>query len=131
MLVKELQDAGYESPYLDRLRGRLDVFQAQEQLEKEIVREMAVALGRTEDKLNVALLRLELARKDLDTAADADTGERVARTARFNTLRGEALRARHELLIHREAVGMRRNAILESVYPIPGPLPAPAEPRRK
>jgi hypothetical protein len=60
-----------------------------------------------------------------------DADELAARPARFTALRREALHARHELLIHREAVGMRRNAMLESVYPTPGPLPAPADPRRK
>jgi hypothetical protein len=116
-LVLALQDQGYESPYLDRLRRRLDPEQAQDSLEKEIVQEIAAALGRTAAKLDVALLRLELAGKELDAAIDA--AERAALAVRFNTRRAEALQARHELLIHREAVGIRRNDILETLYPIP------------
>jgi hypothetical protein len=116
-LVAELKERGHESPYLDRLRARLDVEQAQVSLEREILQEIAAALGRTEAKLNYALLQLELAARDLDAAAD--DAERAARSARFETLRTEALRARHELLIHREAVGMRRNDLLETLYPIP------------
>ena len=116
-LVLALQDQGYESPYLDRLRRRLDPEQAQASLEKEIVQEIAAALGRTAAKVDLALLRLELAGKELDSATGAT--ERAACAARFDARRIEALRARHELLIHREAVGIRRNDILETVYPIP------------
>ena len=116
-LVAELKDRGHESPYLDRLRARMDVEQAQSSLEREIVQEIAAALGRTEEKLNFALLRLELAAGDLDAAADET--ERTRPRARASTVREEALRARHELLIHREAVGIRRNDLLETLYPIP------------
>ena len=116
-LVRELRDEGFQSPYLDRLRGRLDVYEAQEELEREIVQEMASALGRAEEKVLVALLRLELAGREVDRAPSGDL-QRAA-VERFNELRGEALRARHELLIHREAVGIRRNQILESLYPVP------------
>jgi hypothetical protein len=116
-LVAELKDRGHESPYLDRLRARMDVEQAQSSLEREIVQEIAAALGRTEEKLNFALLRLELASRDLADAADET--ERTLAGVHFDRVREEALGARHELLIHREAVGIRRNDLLETLYPIP------------
>jgi len=94
-LVAELKDRGHESPYLDRLRARMDVEQAQSSLEREIVQEIAAALGRSDD------------------------AERTVAGAHFELVREEALRARHELLIHREAVGIRRNDLLETLYPIP------------
>ena len=115
-LVRQLTDAGYESPYLDRLKARVDVAQAQSSLEKEIVAEMAAALGRAEDKLNVALLRLELAGKDLASAAP---NERPARAVVFDVRRADALRARWELVIQRESVGILRNEVIERMYPIP------------
>jgi len=116
-LVRELKDAGYESPYLDRLRARLDPAEAVARLETEIVQEMAQALGRTEDKLNYALLRLELAGRELDAASDDTT--RAPLVQAFNARRAEAIEARRNLAIHREAVGFRRNKVLEEVYPIP------------
>jgi hypothetical protein len=116
-LVRELKDTGYESPYLDRLRARLDPAEAISQLETEIVQEMAQALGRTEDKLNYALLRLELAGRALDAAADE--AERAERVRDFDARRAEALEARRNLVIHREAIGIRRNKVLEEIYPIP------------
>jgi hypothetical protein len=116
-LVRELRDSGIESPYLDRLRARHDVAAAQEELEKEIIHEMAQALGRAGEKVDVALLRLDLAGKAL--AAATDDGERARLAAAFNALRDAALTARHELRIHREAVGIRQNDALDREYPIP------------
>src|SRR5262249_29136400 len=115
-LVSELKDSGYQSPYLDRLRQRLDVEQAHATLEQEIVQEIAAALGRTAAKLDYALLRLERAARDLDAAP---AGYAAAGPGRLNALGKDAPRARHELLIHREAVGIRRNDLLEQLYPIP------------
>jgi hypothetical protein len=116
-LVRELRDSGFESPYLERLRARHDVAAAQEQLEKEIIREMAEALGRSGEKVDVALLRLEVTGCALAAATDPSERDRLA--AEFNALRKAALQARHELRIHREAVGIRRNECLDAQYPIP------------
>jgi len=115
-LVRQLTDAGYESPYLDRLKARVDPAQAQSSLEKEIVAEMAAALGRAEDKLNAALLRLELAGKELDAARP---DERTPSAIVFDARRAEALQARWELVIQRESVGIVRNEVIERMYPIP------------
>jgi hypothetical protein len=122
-LVRTLCDAGYESPYLDRLRSRLDVAEAQRTLEAEIVREMAAALGRAEDKVNAALLRLELAGEALAAARSLD--DRRAGVREWNARRDDALRARWELVIQRESVGLVRNDVLDSLYPIPARKPAP------
>lgn len=116
-LVRSLLDTGHESPYLDRLRARLDPGRAQLELETEIRAEIAAALGRAEDKVNVALLRLELAQRRL--ATEPPGPERRRLVAAFDALRDEALHARWELLVHREAVGFRRNAILNELYPVP------------
>jgi hypothetical protein len=116
-LVRDLVSSGYESEFLTRLRRRFDTEQAYEDLEREIVYEMACALGRAEEKVNVALLRLELARRDLEAARSER--EYAERAQAFNSLRETAWQARYDLLVHREAVGMRRNEILEQLYPIP------------
>jgi len=116
-LARELRAQGFESPYLDRLEARVDVESAQDRLEKEIVREMACALGRAEEKVLVALLELEVATRDLDVAADE--GARVRALVLFNDRRDAAWQARHELLIHREALGIQQNQLLETLYPVP------------
>lgn len=116
-LVRSLSDAGYESPYLDRLRRRIDVTGSDTALETELVREMAAALGRAEDKVNAGLLRLELAGRALEDARTP--AERTRCADEFESARMAALRARWELLVQREAVGIRRNQVLEELYPIP------------
>lgn len=116
-LVEQLQDREHESPYLDRLRERLDTYQEREGLEKEILQEMAHSLARTEDKVNVALLQCELAAREVDAAADAE--RRAAWIDEFNRRREHALAMRRELQIHREALGFHRHRALEELYPIP------------
>ncbi len=115
-LVRELQDSGYQSEYLDRLRSRLDPWERHEALEAEIAQEVAAALGRSEAKVNHALLELEILGREIDASRP---GERAELEARFDLLVERAERARRDLLIHREAAGIRQNAILERLYPIP------------
>lgn len=115
-LVEELKDQGYESIYLDRLRATLDVEQQQGILEKEIIQEMAYALGKTASKVNHALLELELLEGRLRSATSGSEREKLLEATRAK--RAEALERRRELLIHREALGIRRNDILETLYPI-------------
>ena len=116
-LVEELKDQGYDSVYLDRLRASLDVAQQHAILEKEIVQEMAYALGKSAAKVNHALLELELLQERL--RADPTPEERDALLEAFAHKREEAVRLRRDLLIHREALGIRRNQVLEQLYPIP------------
>ncbi|WP_437317359.1 hypothetical protein [Sorangium sp. So ce385] len=120
-LVDQLKDQGHKSPYLDRLRQRLPAA-APSDLAGEILREMASALGRSEDKINVALLELELQGKALDELArgqGADARERAAMIAAYNRQREVAAQALWELRVHREALGFRRNDDLAAMYPIP------------
>ncbi len=116
-LVEELKDQGYESVYLDRLRATLDTEQQHAILEKEILQEIAYALGQTAAKVDHALLQLELLAAELETASSPE--HRADVLGAFLAQRDEALRLRRDLLIHREAVGIRRNDILERLYPIP------------
>ena len=124
-LIRDLTDQGYESPYLDRLRNRLDLEQAHHELEKEILQEMASALGRAEEKVCLALLQLELVGREVNCLMEVEERpegwiERVnARIADFNRQRSVAKESLWELVIHREAIGLRRNEILRRFYPIP------------
>jgi len=117
LLVRDLDARGYRSEYLDRLRGRLPLDDSVDSIRREIVREAACALSRAAAKVDHALLELELCGKELEAATTF--AKRYELEVRFNRLREVALRVRHELAIHREALGMRRNESLESLYPIP------------
>lgn len=116
-LVEELKDQGYESVYLDRLRATLDVKQQHAILEKEIIQEMAHALGRSAARVDHALLELELIERAL--CSETDQPRKNALLSAHDAKREEALRLRRDLLIHREALGIRRNDCLERLYPIP------------
>lgn len=130
-LVRQLKDAGVESPYLDRLRERLSVEESQQLIEQEIQEEMALALGRTAARVDLALLELELAERSLDGLLDraALTKEDVraeleAALALRDARHREAHRRRRDLLIHREAIGWRRHRPVLDHYPIPEPSAA-------
>jgi hypothetical protein len=116
-LVESLTDTGFESPYLDRLRSRVDATPDRQSLEKEILQEMARSLGRSADKVDAAFLTMEVIEKRLDDSPDA--AERADWITAFNRQRDEARRLLRELIIHREALGMRHNGHLRKIYPIP------------
>ncbi|HEY2387444.1 MAG TPA: hypothetical protein VGK30_10815 [Candidatus Binatia bacterium] len=127
-LAGDVRDTGTparrDPVHLDMVRARVDPAVAQEELEREIVREIAGALGRSAEKVERALARLESGRHAVEAARDLD--ERARAIAGYKELRLAAIRARHDLLVHREAVGIRRNAALETLYPIPPSLTRPA-----
>lgn len=123
-LVESLDSRGFESRYLDRLMDRLSPAAMQvamgtgfNALQREIVEEMAYALRRAEDKVNLALLHLDLATEAIEQNRDA------ARSAlledEWENRRREAMRARWEFTVHREALGMIRHDVLMQLYPIP------------
>lgn len=121
-LVEDLRATGFRSVYADRLAERLpENVAAYEQglggVQREIVEEMAYALLKAEDKVNLAMLRCELAGRAIDDASeDADL---TALYDEYGTLRRAALQARWEYKVHREALGMVRHAILEELFPLP------------
>jgi hypothetical protein len=116
-LIESLTDTGFDSPYLDRLRTRVEVMPDRQSLERELLQEMARALGRTCDKVNLALLQLQLIQRQIDdTTESARHGELVRA---YNQQREQARIALRELIIHREALGMVHNQHLKKEYPIP------------
>jgi hypothetical protein len=121
-LLEQLRSQGHQSSYLDRLQARVGgLSRGHRALEMEILQEMASSLGRSEDKVNFALLQLELCEREI-TALEKDNPQspRLPELIeRFNQLRQAALDARRDLMIHREAVGFRRNDGMHQLYPIP------------
>jgi len=123
-LVATLDASGVESPYLERLRVKLRArvstardggFDA---LQREILQEMAFSLGRAEDNINEALLKLELIGKELD-ALEMGDATRAEKVAAFNAQRKVAQRRIWDLTIQRECLGLHRHDILREIYPLP------------
>ncbi len=116
-LLEILTDSELSSPYLDRLRSRIDIAQERQSLERELVQEIAQALGRAEDKINLALLQLEILNAKIES--ESDQRRYTALVDEYNRQRDVARRALRDLTIHREALGMYRNKQLVEIYPIP------------
>jgi hypothetical protein len=128
-LAAELVEHGVESKYLARVTARVTPEQQLENLELEIVQEMAGALGRSEDRINLALAELELLLARAQKARrEQDGGSALASAIdAFNRQRLVAQSRVRELLIHREALGFRRNQMLSELYPIPPRLTLDSE----
>jgi hypothetical protein len=130
-LAADLIAQGIESKYLARVLARVTPEQELDSLRTEIAQEIAQALGRSEDRVNLALAELELlrARYERAVASGAQDGEREALARAHEGQRAVARARLHELLIHREAIGFRRNQVLYELYPIPPRLPHPRHPK--
>jgi hypothetical protein len=122
-LAADLAEHGVQSTYLERVRERVSAEQRLSDLEAEIAAEIASALGRTEEHLNLALAELELRGAKLARlrAQGASGPELGAAIDAFNQQRSVAEKRLLELVIHREAAGFRRNQAVYELYPIPPP----------
>ena len=119
-LIESTKEPGFQSPWLDRLRARKQT-SAMASLQQEILGEMAASLGRAEAHIEEALLACELLGKDADALAarGASTGELEAAVRAFNDQRLVAKRRIWELMVQREALGLRRQELVEQLYPVP------------
>ncbi len=118
-LIAQLKDRGIEGPHIERLRAHLNTEEQQLHLEQELKAEIALALGRAEAKVIAAILTVTLADAELDSATDPES--RAERIAQRERRRREAIEARQDYKIHREAVGLRRNKHIDALFPIPPP----------
>jgi hypothetical protein len=123
-LASELHAHGVESEYLARVEARITREQQLENLQTELTQEIAGALGRTDTRVNLAFAELQLCRARYDKAERAGV-QRVALrelAQAFNVQRKVAQARLRELQIQREAIGFRRNQILNELYPVPPKL---------
>ena len=120
-LAADLAEMGVDSVYLSRVQARVDPEQDLKALEEEIAGEIAQALGRTEERLNLALAELDLhkARFERAQSSAASAHELGSLAEAFNAQRKVAEECLRHLVIHREAAGFRRNQMLYELFPIP------------
>jgi hypothetical protein len=88
--------------------------------EQEIAAEKAAALGRAGERLEQALGEARHAASRLLDARDAEERERLADA--YVAARKRALDVRTALLIQREALGLRRHAVVDQHFPEPPPV---------
>lgn len=113
-LVDDLTDAGMKNPYLDRLSDRLSAMQMRVlnrgSIQAEIIDEMAFALCKAEDKVNLALLEVDILSANVSDPHDIDAYNDAVERARVS---------RWEYMVHREAIGLYEHRVLEELFPIP------------
>jgi hypothetical protein len=106
--------------------------EAFENLEREIQKEKAEALGRAGERLERTLRELReraaiiraLEAQPADGRDDPDRRAEVGGAiAEVNRLRRRAVEYSQHLIIQREAVGFRRHADVERLYRVPDPWP--------
>ena len=105
-------------------------------VEREIRRAQAEALGRTGERLQGILDRLAGLDRRLDALSEpgrwigspAESDVTRVEIESRNRLRDEAMRIRHHLVIQREALGFARHTPVEQCYPVPArrPIPRPS-----
>ena len=117
-LADAVQDENLHSPYFDKLRGEIITGESLiSGLEQELRGEIARALKESEDKVNWALLQCDLILKSEKKRTQEDI-------QLHEHWRQEAIRARTNLIIHRQACGFRLNchATIYKLFPVPKPL---------
>jgi hypothetical protein len=120
-LASDLIAHGVQSEYIARVEARISREQQLESLQAELTQEIAGALGRTDMRVNLAFAELQLCRARYDKAAEegAQRAKLSELAQAFNAQRKVAQARLRELQIQREAIGFRRNQILNELYPLP------------
>jgi len=112
----------------ERRAGRASGRRAGEGLvvvERDIRRSQAEALGRAGERLEALRERLQAADRCLEALAERAPGDPGAaatlawEAAARDRLRAEVIRARHDLVIQREALGLLRHGAVDRCYPVP------------
>lgn len=115
-IADNLETGDASAHYADRVPAgeATDAFGA---IQKEVIEEMSDGLRRAARKIEECLVDLA----DIDEALESsdDRVERRKLVERFNAKRSEALEARRNYLIQREAIGFYQNDVVQEEYPIP------------
>lgn len=119
------QGEGKKHSYSEKLPATA-LHGAQESIQREVVQEMGAALKRAGEKIEEALLDLD----ELDEAikVEGNPERRHRLIDAFNERRRDALRARRNYIIQREAIGFFHHGPVMEQYPIPGKRVLPVGP---
>jgi hypothetical protein len=103
----------------------LGALQALSPLDREMLGEMAATLGRAGEKVEGALSRVEELGREADAlavaarAGSADASSVRQKLEAFNAAIDRAETCIWELVVLREALGIRRHETIPRVYPVP------------
>jgi hypothetical protein len=126
-VLSEMEPPAHLKSVKQRLRAGANL----SALKTELMREIAASLGRAERHVTEALSELDAIASKIATLEPRAIFDRDARSelfaaiTAFNVQRARAEVRRWELLVQREAMGLRRHDLLEAQYPLPPPRKLP------
>lgn len=114
--VDDLEMSGSGSRYDERLPAEA-AGDGLSSVQREVIEEMSAGLRRSAREIEKALVRLAEIDDDIREAETLSDREELVDA--FNDKREEALQARRNYLIQREAIGFFRNGVVRDEYPVP------------
>lgn len=119
LLQRVASSEGSKNPVDAELRDRLPAAaRGVAALEREIASEIAYSLGRAAKKLEGAIARARATRDELE-GVELDEAAQRCLVTRYGEERAVAERHLRDLMIQREALGLRRHDELRRLYPLP------------
>ncbi|KAL3801001.1 hypothetical protein ACHAW5_000776 [Stephanodiscus triporus] len=129
--AKLVKDTDVTNPYLDRVRSEVvDPALQIKTIEDELCAAIGKALGKQGEKVQFALREMKEARAQYLECIHAQAYEGAMESARHhNDARKRAIKARWELLVHRQAVGFTvdNHSVVHKTFPIGEALPEKME----
>lgn len=121
--AKRVQNLTDQDTYLDAIRETHDPAWHIKTLEEELQSTIGQALGKQGQKILDRLQELQRAYEQYQQLND-DACERRQIAERYNAIRNEAIQARWELMVHRQAAGflVNNHKFVTDSYPIPPAL---------
>ena len=130
----QVKNTDVTNPYLELIRETHDPSMQLKTLEEELKGTIGKALGKQGEKILHALRRMQEGLRRYETTLQehgnvAHHPMVVERAQQYNLIREEALKARWELLVHRQAVGLivNNHKYVIQHYPIGEALPIPKD----
>ena len=126
-----MKDADVTNPYLERVRSELvDPALQIKTIEDELCAAIGKALGRQGEKVQFAIREMTDAHARYRERIHAKDYEEALKSAHHhNEARKRSIKARWELLVHRQAVGFTVDnyTVVHTTFPIGGALPLTME----
>ena len=123
--AKLVKNTNVTNQYLEHIRDTHDPSIHIKTMEDELRGSMGKALGKQGEKINIALHQMQLEYTNYTTTSSENNKRNAA--IRYNEYRNQAIKARWELLVHRQAVGfiVGNHTHVTNTFPIPDALPIP------
>ena len=129
--AKLVKNTDVTNPYLEQVRSEVvDPALQMKTIEDELCGAIGKALGRQGEKVLFAIRDMKEAHSQyLECIQSQAYEEAVQHATRHNDARKRAIKARWELLVHRQAVGFTvdNHSVIHKTFPISEPLPVEME----